>query len=55
MAYLSLKLAVLLLDMNEPRSAYLVLCKALGYANKRRLPVGNIMRSMNALRMEFAR
>lgn len=48
---LLLKLAVVLMDANETQSAYLILIKALGAANRSKAPTGQIMRAMNALRM----
>lgn len=46
-----LNAAIVAMDCNEHKTAYLLLCKALGRANRDKAPTGNIMRAMNALRV----
>lgn len=55
MLKLTIRSAILAMDMGETHSAYLLLVKALGMANRRGKPTGQIMRAMNALRCHHGR
>lgn len=55
MLKLTIRLAILAMDANETHSAYLLLIKALGMATRSGKPTGNIMRSLNHLRLAHGR
>lgn len=52
---LTVRAAILAMDMNETHTAYILLIKALGMANRRGLPSGNIMVALNHLRQAHGR
>ena len=55
MLKLIIRAAIVAIDMGETHSAYLLLIKALGMANRRGKPTGQIMSALNALRCYHGR
>lgn len=50
-----LRASIIAMDMGETHTAYLLLIKALGMANRRGKPSGNIMVALNHLRQAHGR
>ncbi len=55
MLKLTIRAAIVMMDMGETHSAYLLLVKALGMATRRGKPTGQIMTALNALRCYHGR
>ena len=55
MLKLTIRAAIVMMDMGETHSAYLLLVKALGMATRRGKPTGNIMVALNHLRLAHGR
>ena len=55
MLKITIRAAIVMMDMGETHSAYLLLVKALGMANRRGKPTGNIMVALNHLRIAHGR
>ena len=55
MLKLTIRAAIVAMDMGETHTAYLLLIKALGMATKSGKPTGNILVSMNHLRQAHGR
>ena len=55
MLKLTIRAAIVAIDMGETHSAYLLLIKALGIATKQGKPTGNILVALNHLRSAHGR
>lgn len=55
MLKLTIRAAILAMDMNESHMAYILLIKALGMATRLGKPTGNIMVALNHLRTAHGR
>ncbi len=55
MLKLTIRAAIVMMDMGETHSAYLLMVKALGIATRAGYPTANILRTMNALRCHHGR
>ena len=55
MLKITIRAAIVMMDMGETHSAYLLLVKALGIATRRGKPTGNIMVALNHLRTAHGR
>ena len=55
MLKITIRAAIVMMDMGETHSAYLLLVKALGMATRRGKPTGNIMVALNHLRLAHGR
>ena len=55
MLKITIRAAIVMMDMGETHSAYLLLVKALGMATRRGKPTGNIMVALNHLRTAHGR
>ena len=55
MLKITIRAAILAMDMGETHTAYLLLIKALGMATKQGKPTAHILASMNHLRLAHGR
>ena len=55
MLKITIRAAIVAMDMNESHTAYILLIKALGIATKQGKPTGNILVALNHLRSAHGR
>lgn len=55
MLKITIRAAIVAMDINESHTAYILLIKALGMATRRGKPTGNIMVALNHLRLAHGR